>query len=306
MFSIHPAGASCAASRFAGCVLSCLAASVLQAQTGLKIELVPETTAIVPGEAFRAGILIQPEPGWHTYWRQPGIVGVPTRMAWELPEGFSAGELEYPGPEAVLMFHIKAQGFKRDVLLQTRITAPGHLKPGETVTLRGRASWMCCGNTCHPGTQILELKMPVACGAEPHVRWAPVFERERETFERESSLWEVEAEENGMTVTVKLRPAGAGARLFAGEAGTEGLRFFTEDGWINSDEEQAFTLTDDGALKVGLTRAEVFLGGGGPPERLHGVLRREGGWEKGQSWPCLRIASKITRRDALKDLQTRR
>ncbi len=39
------------------------------------------------------------KPGWHTYWRNPGDSGEPTRLAWVLPEGWSAGEIIWPVPE---------------------------------------------------------------------------------------------------------------------------------------------------------------------------------------------------------------
>lgn len=275
----------------------------LCAQTGLKLALVPESSAIVPGATFRVGLHLQPEPGWHTYWKQPGIVGVPTQIEWQLPAGFTAGELEYPGPEPVLMFHIKAQGYRRAVLLQTQITAPADLKPGTEIVLRGRATWMCCGNTCHPGSQVLELQLPVAASSMPDPRWAPVFERERQAYSRESDAWQAQAEETGMQVTLTLRPVGDAARALAADE-LAGLRFYTEDGWINSDEDQKLELGPDGALRVALTRAEVFLGQG-TPGRLFGVLRRSGGWLTGETWSCLRIAPKIRRAAPLKEPQSR-
>lgn len=261
-----------------------------QAQTGLKIQLVPEVTAVAPGQPFRVGLFIQHEKGWHTYWRQPGIVGIPTSMAWELPEGFKAGELEYPEPESVLMFRIKAQGYERDVLLQTVITPPGNLKPGDKVTLRGKATWMCCGNTCHPGNGELSLELPVAARSDDDARWKPVFEKEREAYARTSEVWQAEASESGLKVTLTLRP-GKGAQSFA--AG-ETVIFFTEDGWINSDEPQPQQVNADGSLTVHLTRADVYLGKG-IPDRLAGVVQRKSGWEMGQSWRSLSLAPALKR-----------
>ena len=46
------------------------------AQVGLKIGLVSEVTSIKPGQPFHVGLFIQHEKGWHTYWKQPGVVGV--------------------------------------------------------------------------------------------------------------------------------------------------------------------------------------------------------------------------------------
>ncbi|SKB03116.1 Thiol-disulfide interchange protein, contains DsbC and DsbD domains [Prosthecobacter debontii] len=260
------------------------------AQTGLSIQLVPETTAIVPGQPFRVGIYIQHQPGWHTYWRQPGIVGVPTSIAWELPEGFTAGPLEYPEPESVLMFQIKAQGYERDVLLQTLITPPKELPLGKKIFLQGKATWMCCGNTCHPGHGELSLSLSVAAEARPDFRWAPLFEKERAAYVRPSDDWTSSATEKGLQVTLHLTP-GPKARPFQPD---EKVIFFTEDGWINSDEPQPQIVNADGSLTVHLTRADVFLGKT-IPSRLEGVVQREGGWLPNETWRSLGISPVLER-----------
>lgn len=270
-----------------------LGLSMAQAQTGLKMQLVPEDTAVVPGRPFRVGLFIQHEPGWHTYWRQPGIVGVPTTMTWDLPAGFKAGPLEYPEPEATMMFHIKAQGYERDVLLQTLITPPQHLVPGSDIILSGKAAWMCCGRTCHPGSMKLQIRLPVAQSAESHPQWAARFAQERAAYAQPSAAWLADAEEDGMKVMLTLRPVRSEARPFA-QGRVPQVVFFTEDGWINSDQEQQVRLNPDGSLTLSLVRAEIFLGGK-PPLKLHGILQREGGWHVDASLRSMTIQPLLRR-----------
>jgi thiol:disulfide interchange protein DsbD len=250
------------------------------AQTGVKLQLVPEVTAIVPGKPFRLGLFIQHEPGYHTYWKFPGIVGVPTTMDWKLPPGFQAGPLEYPEPEPTKMFQIKAQGFERDVLLQTVITPPADLPPGQKLTLTGKASWMACARTCHPGTLDLSLELPVAQESSPDARWSPIFAKERAAYARPSTAWTASAEEKGMTVLLKLTPQPGAAKLFKDAAEAQQVYFFTEDGWINSDEPQTVSLAPDGALSITLHRADVFLGKN-RPSKLYGIVQRPGSWLAG-------------------------
>lgn len=261
------------------------------AQTGLTLQMVPETTAIVPGQSFRVGLFIQHQPGWHTYWRQPGIVGVPTSIEWALPPGFTAGELEYPEPESVLMFQIKAQGYERDVLLQTVITPPAALQPSKEVQLSGKVTWMCCGNTCHPGHKDMQIKLPIATQASLDPQWAPHFEKERATYARSSDAWTANSTEDGLKVTLKLMPSPK-ARPFKAD---EKVIFFTEDGWINSDEPQPQTLNADGSLTLHLTRADVFLGKT-IPTHLEGVVQREGGWLPNATWRSLSISPVLDRK----------
>ena len=275
-------------------ILGHLFISLAQAQTGLKIQLVSETTAIVPGQPFYLGLYIQHEPGYHTYWRQPGIVGVPTTMKWKLPDGFKAGPLEYPEPEATMMFQIKAQGYERDRLLQPKITPPAALQEGDTVTLTGTASWMCCGRTCHPGVKDLEITLPVAAKASLNAQWHPLFEKERAAFAHPTEAWVASAKENGLDVTVTLTPNSDQARRFSDSAEAKRVLFFTEDGWINSDEPQQMILQPDGSLVLKLRRAEVFLGNQ-VPDRLLGVVQRQGGWLAGGGLRSMSIAPALRR-----------
>ena len=64
----------------------------------VEVELVSETHAVVPGQPFYLALKMVHGPGWHTYWTNPGT-GMPTKVAWELPEGFEVGPQLSPIPE---------------------------------------------------------------------------------------------------------------------------------------------------------------------------------------------------------------
>lgn len=264
------------------------------AQTGLKLQLVSEQLAVVPGKPLTVGLWIQHDRGWHTYWRFPGIVGVATQVQWDLPKGWQAGALVYPEPERTHMFQIKAQGFDRDVMLRTELRPPSSLKPGGEVTLKAKASWMCCGNTCHPGAMDLSLTLPVAATSARNETWHALLEAERARSERTSDAWQAEASELGNEITLTLRPADARALVRSRQRDAEKIIVFTEDGWFDSDKPQTITLHSDGTLSIGLIKADTYLGGR-PPATLRCILRHEDGWVKGEDWRCLQIAPVIRR-----------
>ena len=58
----------------------------------VEAELVSERTALVPGAATTVALRLQMADGWHTYWQNPGDSGLPTTLAWKLPEGVTAGD----------------------------------------------------------------------------------------------------------------------------------------------------------------------------------------------------------------------
>lgn len=264
------------------------------AQAGLKLQLVSEQSAVVPGTPFTLGLWLQHDRGWHTYWRFPGIVGMATQLKWDLPKGWKAGPLVYPEPERTWMFQIKAQGFDRDVMLRTQITPPADLKPGAQITLSALASWMCCGNTCHPGAMRLSLTLPVAASTRMNEKWHALMQAERARAERTSEAWKAEATEKGNEIQLTLRPASAQAARRRHQRDAEKILVFTEDGWFDSDKPQAITLHSDGTLSIRLIKAATYLGGL-PPALLRCILRHEDGWVRGETWRCLQISPPIRR-----------
>ncbi len=264
------------------------------AQTGLKLQLVSEQSAIVPGQPFTVGLYLEHDRGYHTYWRFPGIVGVPTQMKWNLPRGWKAGALIYPEPERTFMFNIKAQGFNRDVMLRTEITPPASLKPADSITLTGTASWMCCGKSCNPGSMGLSMTLPVAATAELNPKWHKLLDAERARAEQTSPAWIATASEKGDTLTLLLKPTTPEARISKNQREADKIIAFTEDGWFDTDKPQAIQRHEDGSLTITLIKADAYLGDQ-PPKTLRTILRNDSGWLQGGSLRCLQIAPRIQR-----------
>ena len=241
--------------------------SFLSSAEPLQINLVSTVTSVQPGTPFHVGLHLVHKEHYHTYWKFPGIVGVPTDMKWDLPPDWKAGGIEWPAPERVMMFQIKAQGFHGEVLLPMKLTPPATLKPGETVTLKGKATWMCCGQECNPGFKDLELRLPVAA-APPEVdeRWQKPFEKAQASAALPLVGWQTEATRSGSIVTLRLTPQAGTAALKTDKV--DGI-FFTEDGYINADKAQRFTRDGD-SLVVTLEVSTYFTEK--PPAELRGVL----------------------------------
>ncbi|MEM1441374.1 MAG: protein-disulfide reductase DsbD domain-containing protein [Verrucomicrobiota bacterium] len=115
-----------------------------------EISFLTESDHIQPGSRITIGLVITPEDGHHTYWKGPGIVGVPTVIEWDLPDGFEAGPIQWPAPEKVDMVGITANGYKGSVTLLTEIKVPKDLPRG-AFHLHAKVAWMLCSTTCNPG-----------------------------------------------------------------------------------------------------------------------------------------------------------
>ena len=83
---------------------------------GVEVELLAEVNAIVPGKSFQVGLRIRHEKGFHTYWQNPGIVGVATSLKWTLPEGFTASEIQWPYPELTKMASYPCHGYELSLI----------------------------------------------------------------------------------------------------------------------------------------------------------------------------------------------
>ena len=62
----------------------------------VEVELVSAASVVAPGQPFYVALHKQIREHWHTYWRNPGDAGLPTELHWELPEGFTAGDIVWP------------------------------------------------------------------------------------------------------------------------------------------------------------------------------------------------------------------
>jgi thiol:disulfide interchange protein len=142
-------------------------AQVFEGRKLVETSLVADTSAVVPGQPFRLGLLLKIAPGWHIYWKNPGDSGIATEAGWELPESFLAGPLQWPLPRRLIEpGDIQVYAYKDEVLLVTEVTPPKSLS-GKEVTLRANPKWLVCEQICIPGASELELTLPLGDVAAP-------------------------------------------------------------------------------------------------------------------------------------------
>src|SRR5215210_4174601 len=79
-------------------ILALVAALPVRAAT-TKAKLVLPVENAAPDQTLLVGVHLKMAPGWHTYWRNAGDAGSPTEIKWTLPEGVTAGPIQWPIPE---------------------------------------------------------------------------------------------------------------------------------------------------------------------------------------------------------------
>jgi thiol:disulfide interchange protein DsbD len=132
------------------------------------VRLIAEADRFVPGQELLLGIEMTMDDHWHTYWLNPGDSGMPTSVEWELPEGFSVGDLQWPVPSRYDVGGLISLGYEGITVLVVSLQTPEGLAPGEQITLRGRVSWLECKEACVPGDGDISLTLTAA--SEPATR----------------------------------------------------------------------------------------------------------------------------------------
>ena len=111
--------------------------------------LVAPHTSIQPGQSFEVAVRMQHRDGWHSFWKNAGT-GLPTRIKWDLPEGWSAGEFHWPTPHLVRdrQGNITGHGYEGLLYLPLTVTPPADLRAGTPVELKGTVRWLMCETVC--------------------------------------------------------------------------------------------------------------------------------------------------------------
>lgn len=135
------------------------------ATDNVKARLVSEVAAVGPGQTFWVALELDIREGWHTYWRNPGDSGEPTKLAWQLPQGFSAGDILWTVPHRFEIAPLVNYGYAKHAVHLVQITAPKELKAGAAVSLAAKASWLVCSDVCIPEDANLQLSMPASAQA---------------------------------------------------------------------------------------------------------------------------------------------
>ncbi len=123
--------------------------------------LVADTDAIKAGIPFKAGVLLEPKQGWHTYWENPGDAGLPTALAWALPQDFNASGILWPAPERINEGPLTIYGYHDTVFLPATITPPATLNDSEIYKVSVKVDWLVCKDICIPESATLDMAMPV-------------------------------------------------------------------------------------------------------------------------------------------------
>ncbi|HEU5046931.1 MAG TPA: protein-disulfide reductase DsbD domain-containing protein [Rickettsiales bacterium] len=122
--------------------------------------LVSSADTIHAGQKFTVALHLKMQPGWHTYWKNPGDSGMAPELNWTLPKGFTAGEPQFPAPTRMEEAGMVDYGYNDEAWLLVPMTAPQILSANTIAIFMLKARWLVCKDVCIPDSGSFSLSLP--------------------------------------------------------------------------------------------------------------------------------------------------
>ena len=247
--------------------LPALAASSSAEAPHVKVELMVLPQALNRGEAVDAGLYFKLEPGWHVYWVNAGDAGMPPHIRWTLPEGITAGPLQFPAPKRLPLGPLMDFGYEDEAFFPLTLQVAKTAKTGPA-QLDAKVDWLVCRATCIPGKAELSVNRDVLATpgkSMPQASDAALFSRFAARLPKPMP--------RGFKAGFQPSPQGFLLSIATGKSEAEATFFPEEQGVLDNPAPQKLTSTARGLVldlkkDAGLTAT---------PAQLQGVLELSGG-----------------------------
>lgn len=124
-----------------------------------------ETRQPAPGDMVTVAIVMDPKSGWHDYWVNPGDAGTPLELAWQLPNGVTAGSVRAPVPETLIVSGFMNHIYKAKHAFLVDVKIPESAQPGQSLNITVDTRWSACSDlVCVPEAAALSVPLTVGSG----------------------------------------------------------------------------------------------------------------------------------------------
>jgi len=178
------------------------------------LEMVSDKSTISAGHEFTVGLQFKMEHGWHIYWVNPGDSGEPPRVTWQLPKGFTAGEIMWPAPRRMGASTIVNYVYDGDVLLMAPVRVSAEYATSPSDKLDAAVKFLICSEQmCMPGRAQVSLALTVK--AQGNTEGAAIFTAARARLpKRAPANWKISghAEKDSFVIEIQAgRPIEQGS-----------------------------------------------------------------------------------------------
>ena len=258
------------------------AAEVEAATVQVRASLLAATAAVHPGDEILIGVQQRIIPHWHTYWKNPGDSGLPTKIQYILPPAATVGEIQWPTPSKIVVGGVVNFGYSEAVTLLSTLRVAADAEVGSVLPLKAKVKWLVCEEVCIPQQVELALSLPVVARGVAVGEGSPLLEAAKARLPV-ALPWQADLQAEGADLVLHVRGPG----LPTGPAPT--VTFFPEQwGPVVYGSEQLKVLSDN-AFELRLKPGDQPLV---PGQTLTGVLvlgvaGAEQGYQLSVAWPVL-------------------
>ena len=210
------------------------------------VEVTSESEAMMKGDELLLGLNFKLTPGWHTYWKNPGDAGEGASVTWQLPKGFQASEILWPGPEAIPVEPLMTFGYEDEITLLTKIKAlDAAVFPA---IVKAKVSWYTCKDICVP--QEANLELTIQNGEKINTFFANELSNVFLNLPKElSSKHRVEALDDNYFLQMELD----------GNTPVSSAYFFPEEYGLSSYSKEQILEINKNSLSLQISQSEVDL-----------------------------------------------
>lgn len=236
----------------------------------VSVELVAEKTGLEPQANNRLAVVINHEPGWHTYWRMPGDAGLPTRFNFTAPAELKLTEPRFPLPEALITQGMVSYGYSDQAVFPFEVEVP-RFPTGRNADIRVHVEFLACKDMCIPGEADASIRLPYTVAPKPSEN-AALIENALPLIPEAADIDGLTAVYESDRLHIKLPATSVKVE--------KSLQFFplAEDTTVLS-AEPIFRHADDNSAELFLTLQPDFAAN--PRETIDGLLVADGGPAKG-------------------------
>ncbi|ALM54630.1 protein-disulfide reductase DsbD family protein [Halomonas huangheensis] len=234
----------------------------------IRTSLVAESARPAAGEQTTLAIVMQPQDGWHGYWKQPGSIGLAPQYDWQLPDGVTVAEPAYPVPETLLIDDLMNHVYEHPYAILVPLNIPDDLDEGTPLAVRVNLQYLACrDDACIPERATLSTRLTVGDG-EASARHQADFDDWRQALPRplgaRATYEYIDKEDTGERIRIAI-PLPANVKL------EQPHLFVANDGAVDPAARQDFNREGDKLI------VETVAGETLPDEPLEAVVTIAGG-----------------------------
>lgn len=127
---------------------SLLNANAVGTASNSSVEILTQDVVKISENNYLIGVKYKFDPGWHTYWINPGDSGEKAIFNWNLPQGYSISSPKWPAPEVIPYPPLMTYGYENEVIILFNLNKDSQSDTNDEIILH--SEWLACADICLP------------------------------------------------------------------------------------------------------------------------------------------------------------